>query len=302
MSKPRKHHYVPQVHINKFKSESGFYIFNSKQNKIINQKSSNSFFFTKDLNSVIDSDGKIDHKTFEQELGNKWDGPFGFFYRVLLDSVNKYIESNGERLEVNQETLKFFYEYGVIGRLRRLKMEPSFNDSFFDFALGFDYLIEAFENEDFINKIKEKEGLGKAKDHVLGVFEELKELIQKQEQLRFKSIIVSGISDLMPSSLSFDLLISKYPLILPDCTAVITKVEEKIELNGRQVEQIGSVGIPLNPHLYLHIRNNDVVSNNTNSIDLLNKDDAIKLNQRIFLSSFNEVCSSNEQALFDMSS
>lgn len=300
MSTPRKHHYVPQVHINKFKTNTGFYVFNKKENKILNQKSSSAFFFTKDLNSIIDSDGNIDHKTFENELANKFDSPFESYYENVLSSIDRYIDSKETILEISQKTLKFFYEYGVIGRMRRLKMESSYNDNFFDFTLGFDDFLGAFDEKEFSDSVENKAELKKAKDHFSSIFNDVIEFKKKQEQLRFKGLITSGIPDLMPETLSFDVFLSEYPLILPDCTAAISKVEEKIELYGSQIDQISSVGIPLNPVVFLQIKNNNVVSNKSNSINILSLEETKELNRRISLSAFNEICSISEQILLDL--
>ena len=68
MSVPRKHHYVLQAHIRKFKGEIGYFVFRKSDNKLINFKSSSNFFVTKVLNSSLNDKGEIDHITTESEF------------------------------------------------------------------------------------------------------------------------------------------------------------------------------------------------------------------------------------------
>ncbi|MCP4521640.1 MAG: DUF4238 domain-containing protein [Cytophagales bacterium] len=79
MSIPKRHHYVPRVHIRKFKSNEGYYLLMKQAGIIKNPKSSNHFFVKKELNTIADSEGNKDHKTFEKELADKWDNKFNYY-------------------------------------------------------------------------------------------------------------------------------------------------------------------------------------------------------------------------------
>jgi hypothetical protein len=66
---PRKHHYVPQIHIQKFKTNDGYHLYLKDKNTFAPATNSNSFFFKKDLNSNFDFTlNEINHHDVEISL------------------------------------------------------------------------------------------------------------------------------------------------------------------------------------------------------------------------------------------
>ena len=127
VSNPRKHHYIPQVHLKKFNLGEGYHVLHKDQNKITTYKSAKSFFHVRDLNTTIDLlSHEIDPKSVEQELTNKWDNLFNHHYNAINNIIVQNVTTN------ISDTYKYFFEYGLVTHFRSLKQVKTYNPNSVD--------------------------------------------------------------------------------------------------------------------------------------------------------------------------
>jgi hypothetical protein len=113
MSKPRKHHYVSKVLIDKFKNANGVLYFYDKVKDIQGRKhSSKAIFFEKDLNTTISENGEIDYNSVENNLNQNFETDFNTHYGKLLESINE------ESVSVPKGSIHFLIGMGIIGEAR----------------------------------------------------------------------------------------------------------------------------------------------------------------------------------------
>ena len=279
MSIPRKHHYIPQVHIRKFKTDDGYNVFRKAESKIINFKSSSQFFHIKDLNSSIDFDTKeIDHKTTEEEISNLWDSKFNYHYDALLKCIEESIQT-GEFSKVNiQENLKFFFEYSIVGYLRRAKQTNNYHEKGFDIVDAVEEFATMLENEDLselgFSSEENLEGISFLRNFANEIFNESKHF----DKLKYPSPTVTEAKMLVPNEVCCDIFVTfDSRFNLPDCTAFIKRSAEVFEYMGTKLNKITYIGLPLSPNIYLQIKDNDLVQDKTNGIYLLPNENVDKI-------------------------
>ena len=131
-STPRKHHYVPQTQIKKFKSNEGYYhLYDKGKHKFIQATNSKSFFYEKDLNSDIDLvTNEVNHSEIEKQFTEQWDSTFNIHFDKLVIWLKQCISLNDCNDVTIKETLKYFFEYGIAGRFRQMKSLQKFNSDF----------------------------------------------------------------------------------------------------------------------------------------------------------------------------
>jgi hypothetical protein len=290
MSIPRKHHYVPQVHIRKFKEENGYFVFRKTDNKLINFKSSSNFFVAKDLNSTLNDEGEIDHETAESEFEKIWDGKFNCHFNIISSWIVESIKNNCNSSIRIEESIKFFFEYGLIGYQRALKQSQEFNDSILNPILEFEELLpelEDLELDDF--KLSEEEfkmGIDSYKDFIILITNHVK---TSQELLKYPVPIATELKMLIPENCSCDIILSKNSsFFLPDCTAIILKSEETMKYQDRDINKIVSVGIPISSGIYLQIRNKEFFSDHETDLYAWNIEKVDEWNEEIIRHSFNQ--------------
>lgn len=298
MSIPRKHHYVPQVHIRKFKSEKGHYnLYLKKSEKILQQKSSASFFHVRDLNSTIDHNtGEVDHKTIETELGEQWDAKFSSNYQYLKNWIFESVEQGYLSTSPLNHVLLFFFEYAIIGRLRRLKQTEGFNASAFDWMEGMLDIIEYLDSDEInIDGLKEKD-----LKQVRGYFNDFRNkadvhVNQLTEALKYPVPTPTKANQFVPKSCSAHIFLAPQDcsFILPDTTGIFLKSNSTFDWHRLVVNEISHVGIPLSKDLFVQIINNDVIEGEKTDIYLLSPERTESLNNKLFDAAIDQVLASD---------
>lgn len=120
MSIPRNHHYVSQVLSKKFFYNKKAYVYNKLKNKIYESSSTKKLFSRKDLNTIIDNNGLIDHKTVEDEINKFFENDFNKHHKIIVDALNKEtkigdIVSNSEEFYL---AIKYLIGMAIIGPFR----------------------------------------------------------------------------------------------------------------------------------------------------------------------------------------
>lgn len=283
MNIPKRHHFVPQAHIRKFESAQGYFLLLKNEAEIKNPKSSADFFVKKELNTISNENGDKDHKTFEDELSIKWDNQFNNYYNSVLDNLINL-------KEIPCDTLKFFFEYSLIGLMRRKKMEKSFNDDFLEFKEVIPGLIDLMDSDKLdLSKFTEeeqKDGI----DHFKKFLNEMISFDSRQSKMKYRALIPSEAKMLVPDNLTCDIFFcEENGFILPDCSATIISSNETMNWNSLNINKVSCVGIPLNPRLFLQIKNNDIHPGEINKIFIANEGLIQHVNENLLSSSFSQV-------------
>lgn len=260
---------------------------------IVNPKSSADFFFKKELNTVGTTDGKKDHLTFEKKLGDLWDSKFNYHYNHIL--ANRFFI---ERIQ--QETIDFFFEYAIVSRFRRSKMEGEFNDNFLSFKSVLPEFLEAIKG-----KLDELKGFTQTdKENAFRVYElfseEVDKLDKRQKNVKYPALIPEDAKVLVPSTSRFELYITHDDsFILSDSGAIIEKSSITFDWHGTALNKIDFVIIPLNPRLALKIVNAEE-TNHQDSMAFWASEKTVELfNINSILCAFNQVLGSSAALLLD---
>lgn len=291
MSNSKRHHYVPQVHLKKFKGLDGYFLFFKKTRKIETTRSTVDFFVKKELNTTGTENGEKDHRTFENELGKKWDSQFNTHYFKIIK--NRFTPE-----EITQESLRFFFEYSIITRMRRAKMEKEFNDEFLSFKSVLPEMMELLKSPDF-----KPDGVSEdIRQYAINMYEqfssELDKLETRQKGLKYPALIPSEAKMLVPNKCYFHIFNThEDSFILPDSGAMIENSNEKFEFNSTKLNKISFVIIPLNPTLSLKIINGDLHKEVENRSLWSSKKTIELFNSNSIRYSFDQVLSSNRALL-----
>lgn len=268
MSIPRKHHYIPQVHLKKFDVGKGYFVYHKEEGKVIHKKYTTDIFVIKDLNTSLNEEGDIDHSSLEKELEDKWDSRFNQHFDIivawLIDSVEKIRYSE---IPIN-DSLKYFFEYALIGYQRSLKGDTEFNRSVLEPIIDFKEIISDLDDLNLEDTSLTKEQLD------LGV-ESIKDFIHLmtghvsalQDKLKFPVPIATGLEMLVPDKLVCDFIVSaEGSFYLPDSTAIILKSEEGFDYQNIRINKVVSVGIPISSNLFLQIKSKEFFPNEKTDI------------------------------------
>lgn len=291
MTIPRKHHYLPQVHIKKFEHKNGYNLFLKEENKIINKKLSVDIFSVKDLNSTLDEDGNIDHISVEQKLADQWDSKFNFHLNILSSWIIESIEQkNYSDIQINS-SLKFFFEYGLLGYMRARKQDRDFNDSIINSILEFKELIPDIEA---LVSLDEQTEMGKSElKDILNLSTNLAD--EWNKKLKFPVPSTTEFPMLVPERLICDFFITLTPpFYLPDCTAIIIKSKETIEHQNKNLNKIVSVGIPLTQELFIQIRDKDFFPFDSTGLYSIEKERTESINDQLIFHAFKQVLVSKD--------
>ncbi len=290
MSIPRKHHYVPQVHIRKFKVENGYFVFKKSNNKLINFKSSSNFFVAKDLNSSLNDKGDFDHVTNESEFEKLWDSNFNSHFDNIVSWIEDSIENNRHSTIIIDESIEFFFEYGLIGYQRALKQSSEFNDSILKPILEFEEVLPELDDLSIDETNFTNEDFNKAvtiyKDFINLITNHVK---KSQELLKYPVPITTDFKMLLPENYCCDIILAKNSsFFLPDCTAKILKSEETMKYKDRDINKIVSVGIPIASGIYLQIRNKEFFPEHVTDLYAFSDKKVNQLNDEIIKFSLNQ--------------
>lgn len=110
MSEPRNHHYVSQTLSQNFLSEGGkLFKYDKIENRITVVKSTKRLFSRRDLNSRINKNGEVDHKSVENELSRNFETDFPRHCENILNALN--IECEIREMVPNTENIHASMEY-----------------------------------------------------------------------------------------------------------------------------------------------------------------------------------------------
>ncbi|WP_158085679.1 DUF4238 domain-containing protein [Henriciella aquimarina] len=106
MSNPKKHHFVPQQHIERFKSEDGkfWYYDRDKPQRGVEHRDAASIFYIRQHNTLVSSDGKRDYSV-EKEL-SKIEGRYKDIADKVIDDVG-----SGIAPQLSMSGRRFLREY-----------------------------------------------------------------------------------------------------------------------------------------------------------------------------------------------
>lgn len=287
---PRKHHYVPQAHIQKFRNEDGYFVYNKNSNSVYNKKDSE-IFVIKDLNSMMVDDGEIDHQSLEAELAETWDAKFTPHHdQILRWILDSFEQGELSRIDIDG-TLRYFFEYALVGYQRYMKSRKDFNDSTMNSIIELRELESAIDEADLsgIDALFENVELGKK--GLINFIKLIADFAEKsQQKLKFPAPITTDLQMFLPPNISCDVVLSKnQPFYLPDCTAMIQKSDESFEYQGKQLKKIALVGIPISSSVFLMIRNNEFFPEHQTSLIHMEDDDVIEINSHIISNAYKQV-------------
>lgn len=291
MTIPRKHHFLPQAHIRKFKSEKGYFLYLKNQKKVIPKKSSTDIFAVRDLNSSLNDDGKIDHLKNEYEFEKKWDSKFNSHYDSIVDWILDSIENDSYSSNDIQKSIQYFFEYTLIGYQRSKKQEESFNDSVLAPYLESKELIPFIDSADLSDSEYSDEHLRLGKDSLISFIELASETMMKwKSNLKYPAPIASELDMLVPEKLVCEVYISTNErFYLPDRTGLIVKSQDTFIYNKLQINKIALIGLPLNPYVFLRIKNSETFPTAKTGIYTFNSEQVKRINSNIIASAGSQV-------------
>ena len=123
----KRHHYVPQVHIKKFSSTSGFYVLIKKNKLIVNPKSSKDIFVKTNLNTSSNLLG-VKNDDLEKTLTNKWDSKFSTHYKEVINHLE-------EPHKISQDSRIFLFNYAIVSWVRTRKKDKNLNEQYYSSLL-----------------------------------------------------------------------------------------------------------------------------------------------------------------------
>ena len=278
MSIPKNHHYVSQVHLrNFFNVDIGeIYIYDKSRKNFYSKKSTKNVFSEKFSNSRY-LEGKLDHKSLEDDLNENFEKDFSFHYEIIKSFIQNRIFST----EV-QNALVYIAKYGIIADFRTPRYKQNFEENFFT----------AFEqiSQSAIPELKK----------------EIDEMFEYRDQVQYMNVvdysnIANKILDLM-GNLLFSLQIPKDDkdyFLIPDIAGATAR--EKInEYFNPDVKEIAYIGIPLSSKVYIHYYSDKLFKNKempSSNIVYINSEQVNIINKNNYEYSQSKVACENEAFL-----
>lgn len=252
MNIPRNHHYVSQVLSKKFLSTEGqIYVYN-KQKDTINMSASTRFLFSqRDLNSLKDSNGIIDHASVESALDKNFETGFNTHYDVIIKTLNQnnykgttVSLSDGKtgnlisNYEEVQRSIKYLIGMALIGESRHPEKIKRRNDAIFETLLE----ISEYATDELKSEIHE-------------LCERQLDMTSKIG-LDFVELLDGILKNMGDVTYSIQIAPEGEYFFLPDCSAAIkhfraedTIIEGAVYYN--MAETIGLVSMPINSKIII---------------------------------------------------
>lgn len=285
MSIPRKHHFLPRVHLRKFKSDKGYNLFDKSKGCFYYPKSSAEIFRKKDLNTAIDENtGEVDYSTLEIELANKIDSNFNQHLKTVSDAIVKSSSINVSNI---QECLLFFFQYAAIGNLRRMKLNKSYHENAFDFLDEMEGLKKFIINSNEVenNALKDLENFENA----------FRNYQSMTREVPYPIPISTDLGSFLPSHCECNIFIANHGnFILPDSTAIMYKSDKLIDYYGISYPAIKSIALPLTPNILIEVINVDTIENSQLVISALDLNRVVNVNAKLLESSYLQCIALNE--------
>jgi hypothetical protein len=291
MSTPRNHHYVSQALSRNFLSEEGRLFKVSKSEKRIREvKSTKSLFSQRDLNSILDEDGEIDHKTVETILNQYFETNFPTHCRIILDALSTNCEvgkvvPNTENI---QESMEYLLGMSLIGPFRH----PQYMQET-------EQMIFGILNEIASNAVPELQN---------AIYYEMNRLsaVKNKVSVDFKEL-KKGIFELM-GDIKYGVMRApeNHCFILPDCSAGTKRFQmpsdfiDGIEYINPSMP-IGFALMPINSKVVITAVSRrllpDEFRKQANGFYSMNEETMFDYNNILFDSAYNEVACENKEYL-----
>ncbi|PTX43461.1 uncharacterized protein DUF4238 [Christiangramia gaetbulicola] len=280
MSTPKNHHYVSQVHLkNFFNTKDGeIYIYDKSRKNLYSKKSTKSVFSEKFGNSRY-INGKLDHKSLEDDLNEHFEKDFPTHY----NTINSFIENRTWNKEV-KDALVYIAKYGIIADFRTPRYKQNFEDNFFS----------AFQqiSQSAIPELKK----------------EIDQMFDYKDQVQYMNVvdysnIANKILDLM-GDLIFSIQVprdEKDYFLIPDIAGATSR--EKInQYFNPEIKEIAYIGIPLSSKIYIHYYSEKLFTKEkkpTSSLVFIDSEEVNFINKKNYDYSQNKVACENKVFLED---
>ena len=280
MSIPKNHHYVSQVHLKNFFNvdKSEIYIYDKSRKNFYSKKSTKNVFSEKYGNSRY-SNGKLDHKSLEDDLNEHFEKDFSSH----CNTINSFIQNRTLTEEV-QKALLYIARYGIIADFRTPRYKQHLEDAFFSaFAQISENAIPELKNE-------------------------IDEMFEYREEVQYMNVVdYSNIADSILDLMGDLIFIIQMPqddqdyFLIPDVGGATAREKINTYFNP-DVKEIAYVGIPLSSKVYIHFYSNKLFVKNkkpSSSVVYLNSEEVRNLNKQNYDYSQNKIACENKKYLED---
>jgi len=247
MSKPRKHHYIPQSHIRNFRKDTGYRVVDLKTMEEHNPKSSSEIFAVRDLNTFINEHSlEKDYDTIEDELNSRWDSNFTPNFEELNELVNNSLEYNAF-IEIPDKLKTFFFEYAIMLKLRSIKVNKEHDEQIFT-------NLTDLTDISFLEDLDLPPHLEDGKKLLSDFITKIGDYLTPMEQLKFKSPTPTEARMLVPKNIGFCAFIAKASsFCLPDSGSYMEKSTEVFHHNHLILNKIKYILIPLSNKICIYL-------------------------------------------------
>lgn len=278
MSIPKNHHFLSQVLLKKFLDSEGRLNYYSKKEGCITNKEYSRFDFAEIyLNSIVDDNGEIDHKSVEDNLNHNFERDFNKHY----DSFFRALKNDNHRLLI--ESIKFMIRLGIIGDMRTPGHQIEKQLSIFGF-------LEQIHRLSDSKLQKELEGfyvrISSVKNKIPIDFNEIAKKVKEMMGECIYSVFIADDDEYF---------------FLPDNSAVTirSKLEPDIEFNGEILRTvaipIATVIFPINSKTIIVSQSAKICPQKSHGIYTLGRE-AVNIYNKMFLESARDkiICAKNE--------
>jgi hypothetical protein len=278
MSTPKNHHFLSQVLLKKFLDSEGKLNYYSKTEDSITNKEYSRFDFADEyLNSIIDDNGEIDHKSVEDNLNHNFERDFNRYYESFFSALKS------DNHELLTDSIKFMIRLGIIGDMRTPEHHIETQKTIFG---GFEQIRRLADSK---------------------LQQELEEFYNSVSPVKNKlpvdyNEVAEGVQELMGDCIySVFIADDDEYFFLPDNSAVTirSKLEPDIEFNGEILESesrpIATVIFPINSKTIIVSQSAKICPQKSHGIYNL-RSDAVYTYNKMFLDSARDkvICAKNE--------
>lgn len=278
MSTPKNHHFLSKVLIKKFLDSDGKLNYYSKfEDRIINKEYSRFDFAEDFLNSIVDHNGLIDHKSVEDNLNQNFEQGFNRYYESFFSALKK--EGN----EMLTDSIKFMIRMGIIGDMRTPEHQIETQYAIFNAFDKISHLADSKLQQE-IEAYYSRVSVIKNKFPV-----DYNEIAEKIQELMSDCIYSVFLAD------------DNNYFFLPDNSAVTirSKLDSDIDFNGEILESlsrpISTVIFPINSQTIIVSQSTKICPQKSHGIYNLNSEAVFQYN-KMFLASARDkvICAKNE--------
>lgn len=299
MGQSKRHHFIPQVHIRYFKGNEGYFVYDKELSKIVTYNNSNSFFYRNNLNKKFNFRTSEIDTSIEEELGVIFDDNFNHHLNNISYWGIRQLPGFSDLGEVEiNPSLRFFFEYSLIGFFRRFSAEKSQEENLIrDLELfreikDLPNLPEIASKFEFANN--EEFSLDKLMTQMDTILDSIK---SKLPELKYPVPIPTDLKALVPENLCCELILSpNFDIALPDVGGLMYQSDDKNTWMGLEFKVVKSIELPLSKNMFIRIKNSDYLVDKSNKlIKVESKEEVFKINKKLFKASLREILFSNPE-------